>query len=94
MPANLEMSYYLGDEDGGYVAVLEWDHPADAEGYVLESHDGTSSPWNCVVAGSYAPDSPAGASTISTTRGGWMDGSDKWHFRVRLFNSQLNVLRR
>ena len=88
MPANLEMTYLLGDEDQGYVAVLEWDYPADAEGYVLESQDGTGGDWNCVVAGSYAPGHPGGSSVISTTRGGWMDGSDEWRFRVRLFNSQ------
>ena len=77
MPANLEMTYLLGDEDQGYVAVLEWDYPADAEGYVLESQDGTGGDWNCVVAGSYAPGSPGGSSAISTTRGGRMDGSDE-----------------
>ena len=88
MPANLEMTYLLGDEDQGYVAVLEWDYPADAEGYLLESRDGTGGDWNCVVAGSYVPGHPGGSSVISTTRGGWMDASDEWHFRVRLFNSQ------
>ena len=87
MAANLEMVYEDGNEQQGYFANLQWDHD-DAEGYLLESRDGTSGAWNCIVAGAYSNTKNAGTSVITTTRGGPMAASSNWHFRVRLFNSE------
>ena len=86
-PTNLELASQTTDDDLGHVAVLEWDY-SDAEGYLLESRDGTSSTWNCVVAGTYSSSEPTGTSTVSTTRGGAMAASSNWHFRVRNFTSE------
>ena len=86
-PTNLEMTHQTTDKDLDHVAVLQWDY-SDAEGYLLESRDGTTGPWNCVVAGTYSSREPTGISTVSTTRGGPMGASEDWHFRVRNFTSQ------
>ena len=86
-PTNLELASQTTDDDLGHVAVLQWDY-SDAEGYLLESRDGTSGTWNCIVAGTYSSREPTGTSTVSSTRGGAMDASQDWHFRVRNFTSQ------
>ena len=87
VPTNLEIIENRDDPGLGYVAILQWDYD-DAEGYVLESRDGTSGLWNCIVAGTYSSREPTGTSTVSTVRGGTMAASDDWHFRVRNFNSE------
>ena len=87
VPTNLELASQTTDDDLGHVAVLQWDYD-DAEGYLLESRDGDSGPWNCIVAGTYSSSEPTGTSTVSTTRGGAMAASSNWHFRVRNFTSQ------
>ena len=86
-PTNLELADQTTDPDLGHVAVLQWDYE-DAEGYLLESRDGTSGPWNCIVAGTYSSREPTGTSTVSTTKGGAMTASEDWHFQVRNFNSE------
>ena len=86
-PTNLELASQTTDDTLGHVAVLQWDY-SDAEGYLLESRDGDSGPWNCIVAGTYSSREPTGTSTVSTTRGGAMAASSTWHFRVRNFTSQ------
>ena len=86
-PTNLEIIENRTDPDLDHVAVLQWDY-SDAEGYLLESRDGTSGNWNCIVAGTYSSREPTGTSTVSTTRGGAMAASQDWHFRVRNFTSQ------
>ena len=86
-PTNLEMISQTTDDHLGHVAVLQWDY-SDAEGYLLESRDGASGAWNCIVAGTYSSREPAGASTVSTTRGGPMAASENWRFRVRNFTSE------
>ena len=87
VPTNLELASQTTDKDLDHVAVLQWDY-SDAEGYLLESRDGASGPWNCIVAGTYSSGEPTGTSTVSTTRGGAMAASSNWHFRVRNFTSQ------
>ena len=86
-PTNLEIIENRTDPDLDHVAILQWDY-SDAEGYLLESRDGTSGPWNCIVAGTYSSREPTGTATVSTTRGGTMAASQDWHFRVRNFTSQ------
>ena len=86
-PTNLELASQTTDDELDHVAVLQWEY-SDAEGYLLESRDGNSGPWNCVVAGTYSSREPAGTSTVSTTRGGAMAASSNWHFQVRNFNSE------
>ena len=86
-PTNLELASQTTDKDLGHVAVLQWDY-SDAEGYLLESRDGTSGDWNCIVAGTYSSREPTGTATVSTTRGGVMAASSNWHFQVRNFNSE------
>ena len=86
-PTNLELASQTTDEDLGHVAVLQWDY-SDAEGYLLESRDGDSGLWNCIVAGTYSSREPTGTATVSTTRGGVMAASSNWHFQVRNFNSE------
>ena len=86
-PTNLQMTAQTTDDALGHVAVLQWDY-SDAEGYLLESREGNSGPWNCIVAGTYSSREPTGTSTVSTTRGGAMAASSDWHFRVRSFTSQ------
>ena len=86
-PTNLEIVENRTDPGLGHVAVLQWDY-SDAQGYLLESRDGASGPWNCIVAGTYSSREPTGTSTVSTTRGGTMDASEDWHFQVRSFNSE------
>ena len=86
-PTNLELASQTTDDTLGHVAVLQWDY-SDAEGYLLESRDGDSGPWNCIVAGTYSSREPTGTSTVSTTRGGAMAASSNWHFQVRNFNSE------
>ena len=86
-PTNLEMTDNRTDDELGHVAVLQWDYD-DGEGYLLESRDGSSGPWNCIVAGTYSSQEPSGTSTGSTVRGCAMAASDDWRFRVRNFNSQ------
>ena len=86
-PTNLELASQTTDDDLDHVAVLQWDY-SDAEGYLLESRDGDSGPWNCIVAGTYSSREPTGTSTVSTTRGGAMAASSNWHFQVRNFNSE------
>ena len=88
-PTNLEIIENRTDPDLDldHVAILQWDY-SDAEGYLLESRDGDSGPWNCIVAGTYSSREPTGTSTVSTTRGGAMAASQDWHFRVRNFNSE------
>ena len=68
IPTNLELASQTTDDTLGHVAVLQWDY-SDAEGYLLESRDGTSGNWNCIVAGTYSSREPTGTSTVSTTRG-------------------------
>ena len=85
-PTNLDIIENRTDPDLD-VAILQWDYD-DGEGYLLESRDGTSGPWNCIVAGAYASSEPSGTSTVSTVRGGAMAASEEWYFRVRNFNSQ------
>ena len=86
-PTNLEIIENRTDPDLDHVAILQWDY-SDAEGYLLESRDGNSGPWNCIVAGTYSSREPTGTSTVSTTRGGDMAASQDWYFRVRNFNSE------
>ena len=86
-PTNLEMISQTTDDDLDHVAILQWDY-SDAEGYLLESREGDSGPWNCIVAGTYSSREPTGTSTVSTTRGGVMAANSNWHFRVRNFTSQ------
>ena len=86
-PTNLEIIENRTDPDLGHVAVLQWDY-SDAEGYLLESRDGDSGLWNCIVAGTYSSREPTGTATVSTTRGGVMAASSNWHFQVRNFNSE------
>ena len=86
-PTNLEIVENRTDPGLGHVAVLQWDY-SDAQGYLLESRDGASGPWNCIVAGTYSSREPTGTSTVSTTRGGAMAASEDWHFQVRSFNSE------
>ena len=81
------MASQTTDDDLDHVAVLQWDY-SDAEGYLLESRDGNSDPWNCIVAGTYSSSEPTGTATVSTTRGGAMAASENWHFRVRNFTSE------
>ena len=81
------MAFNRADEDLGHVAVLQWDYE-DAEGYLLESRDGTSGNWNCIVAGTFSSREPSGTSTVSTTKGGAVAASEDGHFRIRHFNSQ------
>ena len=69
------------------MAVLQW-YYEDAEGYLLESRDGTSGNRNCIVAGTFSSREPSGTSTVSTTKGGTVAASEDGHFRVRHFNSQ------
>ena len=87
VPTNLQMTAQTTDDDLNHVAVLQWDY-SDAQGYLLESRDGNSGPWNCIVAGTYSSREPTGTSTVSTTKGGAMAASSDWHFRVRSFTSQ------
>ena len=87
VPTNLEIIENRTDPDLDHVAVLQWDY-SDAEGYLLESRDGTTEDWNCIVAGTYSSNEPTGTSTVSTTKGGAMAASSNWHFRVRNFTSQ------
>ena len=87
VPTNLQMTAQTTDDDLNHVAVLQWDY-SDAQGYLLESRDGTSGPWNCIVAGTYSSREPTGTSTVSTTKGGAMAASSDWHFRIRSFTSQ------
>ena len=87
VPTNLELADQTTDKDLDHVAVLQWDY-SDAQGYLLESRDGDSGPWNCIVAGTYSSSEPTGTSTVSTTKGGAMAASEDWHFRVRNFNSE------
>ena len=86
-PTNLELANQTTDPDLDHVAVLQWDY-SDAEGYLLESREGTSGSWRCIVAGTYSSQEPTGTSTVSTTKGGAMAASQNWHFRVRSFTSQ------
>ena len=86
-PTNLEIIENRTDPDLDHVAVLQWDY-SDAQGYLLESRDGNTGPWNCIVAGSYSSSDPSGTSTVSTVRGGTMAASEDWHFQVRNFNSE------
>ena len=86
-PTNLEIIENRTDPDLDHVAILQWDY-SDAEGYLLESRDGTSGDWNCIVAGTYSSREPTGTATVSTTRGGVMAASSNWHFQVRNFNSE------
>ena len=86
-PTNLELASQTTDDDLDHVAILQWDY-SDAEGYLLESRDGTSGAWNCVVAGTYSSREPTGTATVSTTRGGVMAANSNWHFQVRNFNSE------
>ena len=76
VPTNLELASQTTDKDLDHVAVLQWDYD-DAEGYLLESRDGDSGPWNCIVAGTYSSGEPTGTSTVSTTRGGAMAASSR-----------------
>ena len=86
-PTNLEIVENRTDPGLDHVAILQWDYE-DAEGYLLESRDGASGPWNCIVAGTYSSREPTGTATVSTTRGGAMAASEDWHFQVRSFNSE------
>ena len=86
-PTNLEIIENRTDPDLDHVAILQWDY-SDAEGYLLESREDDSGPWNCIVAGTYSSSEPTGTSTVSTTRGGDMAASQDWYFRVRNFNSE------
>ena len=81
------MAFNRADEDLGHVAVLQWDYE-DAEGYLLESRDGTSGNWNCIVAGTFSSREPSGTSTVSTTKGGAVAASEDGHFRIPHLNSQ------
>ena len=87
VPTNLEIIENRTDPGLDHVAILQWDYE-DAEGYLLESRDGTTDPWNCIVAGTYSSREPTGTATVSTTRGGVMAASSNWHFQVRNFNSE------
>ena len=86
-PTNLEIIENRTDPGLDHVAILQWDYE-DAEGYLLESRDGPSGPWNCIVAGTYSSQEPSGTAAVSTTRGGTMAASSNWHFQVRNFNSE------
>ena len=67
-PTNLEMTDNRTDDALGHVAVLQWDYD-DGEGYLLESRDGSSGPWNCIVAGTYSSKNPpAPARSAPSTR--------------------------
>ena len=87
VPTNLEIIENRTDPGLDHVAILQWDYE-DAEGYLLESRDGASGPWNCIVAGTYSSREPTGTAAVSTTRGGAMAASEDWHFQVRSFNSE------
>ena len=87
VPTNLEIIENRTDPGLDHVAVLQWDY-SDAQGYLLESRDGASGPWNCIVAGTYSSREPTGTAAVSTTRGGAMTASEDWHFQVRSFNSE------
>ena len=56
-PTNLELANQTTDPDLDHVAVLQWDY-SDAEGYLLESREGTSGSWRCIVAGTYSSRNP------------------------------------
>ena len=86
-PTNLEIIENRTDPGLDHVAILQWDY-SDAEGYLLESRDGDSGLWNCIVTGTYSSREPSGTSTVSTTRGGAMAASSNWHFQVRNFTSE------
>ena len=86
-PTNLEIIENRTDPGLNHVAILQWDYE-DAEGYLLESRDGPSGAWNCIVAGTYSSQEPSGTAAVSTTRGGAMAASSNWHFQVRNFNSE------
>ena len=79
VPTNLELASQTTDDDLDHVAVLQWDY-SDAEGYLLESRDGASGDWNCIVAGTYSSREPSGTSTVSG-RGEWMDHQGWSHGR-------------
>ena len=85
-PTNVEM-IHTGGNDNGNDAVLQWNYDDQDDGYLMERRDGTSGPWDCVVAGGY-PD--GNTIEITTTRGGPMAASENWHFRVYSINEQAN----
>ena len=83
-PTNVEM-IHTGGNDNGNDAVLQWNYDDQDDGYLMERRDGTSGPWDCVVAGGY-PDGDT--IEITTTKGGPMAASENWYFRVYSINEQ------
>ena len=84
-PTGLYLWNYEGSDSDGYDATFEWNYDDQADGYLLESRNGTSGSWECIVAGGY----PSGNSVrVSTVAGGRMDASTNWHFRIRGINEQ------
>ena len=84
-PTNLEFTRFNGNDEDGFVGVLEWDYDDADDGYVMEKRRGTTDDWECVVAGGY----PDGSTiSISTAKGGKLEGADDWYFQVFSINEQ------
>ena len=81
IPTNLELASQTTDDTLDHVAVLQWDY-SDAEGYLLESRDGTSGQRGTASSPAHTPQgNPLAPATVSTTRGGAMAASQDWHFQ-------------